>query len=133
MATLHAKSFPGESKTYRTQRNKLLREEIKLRRQIEAVAALRRKLPQGGPVKEDYVFEEMSANAFRNVRAPTICTPSNFFSTNRSSSPVTICSACPARAASINILSFGSQQTRTVRVARTRSPRNAITANVCST
>jgi len=61
MTTLHDKKFPGESKTYRAQRNKLLLKEIKLRKQIEDVAALRRTLPHGGAVKEDYVFEEMSA------------------------------------------------------------------------
>lgn len=48
--------FPNESKQYRTARNKLLDAERKLRRQIEAVAAQRRKLPPGGEVKEDYVF-----------------------------------------------------------------------------
>jgi predicted dithiol-disulfide oxidoreductase (DUF899 family) len=41
-------------------RNALLEEEIALRKQIERVAALRRKLPQGGPIKEDYVFEEVN-------------------------------------------------------------------------
>jgi predicted dithiol-disulfide oxidoreductase (DUF899 family) len=61
MTTLHDKKFPGESKTYRTHRNKLLLKEIKLRKQIEDVAALRRTLPHGGAVKEDYVFEEMSS------------------------------------------------------------------------
>ena len=48
--------FPNESKQYRTARNKLLDAERKLRRQIEAVAAQRRKLPPGGEVKEDCVF-----------------------------------------------------------------------------
>jgi predicted dithiol-disulfide oxidoreductase (DUF899 family) len=32
---------------------------MKLRKQTEDVAALRRKLPPGGKLKEDYVFEEM--------------------------------------------------------------------------
>jgi predicted dithiol-disulfide oxidoreductase (DUF899 family) len=55
---LHEVRFPGESKSYRTARNNLLKAEIDLRREIERVAALRRKLPVGGAVPEDYVFEE---------------------------------------------------------------------------
>jgi len=51
--------FPGESPTYRAAREKLLKSEIALRRQIEAVAAERRKLPLGGTLKEDYAFEEL--------------------------------------------------------------------------
>lgn len=58
MVKLHAMKFPGESTAYRTARNKLLIEEVKLRRHLEAVAALRCKLPPGGKLKENYVFEE---------------------------------------------------------------------------
>ena len=54
---LHTTRFPGEKPAYRSARDKLLKEEIKLRRQIETVAAMRRKLPLGGALKEDYVFE----------------------------------------------------------------------------
>lgn len=50
--------FPNENKAYRTAREKLLSAELKLRRDIEKVAALRRKLPAGGAVPEDYAFEE---------------------------------------------------------------------------
>jgi predicted dithiol-disulfide oxidoreductase (DUF899 family) len=50
--------FPNESKAYRSARSKLLKAEIDLRRRVEQVAALRRKLPLGGEVPEDYVFEE---------------------------------------------------------------------------
>ena len=53
----HALRFPGESTTYRKARDKLLKEEMALRRQTEAVAAQRRKLPLGGKVPDDYVFE----------------------------------------------------------------------------
>ena len=49
--------FPNESAAYRQARNALLVEEIKLRRQLEQVAALRRRLPPGGEVKKDYRFE----------------------------------------------------------------------------
>src|SRR5271155_3047239 len=50
--------FPGETPKYRTARNKLLTAERDLRRHVEQVAAMRRKLPLGGPIPEDYVFEE---------------------------------------------------------------------------
>jgi predicted dithiol-disulfide oxidoreductase (DUF899 family) len=49
--------FPNESPEYRQARNHLLSEEIELRRHIEQVAALRRALPPGGEIPEDYVFE----------------------------------------------------------------------------
>ena len=48
--------FPGESVEYRAARNRLLEQEIELRRTMEAVAAARRRLPPGGVVPEDYVF-----------------------------------------------------------------------------
>jgi len=49
-------SFPGESAEYRAARNRLLEEEVALRRAMEAVAVARRQLPPGGIVPEDYVF-----------------------------------------------------------------------------
>ena len=52
-------SFPNESAEYRAARDRLLQSEIELRRQMEAVAEERRKLPKGGLVREDYAFEEM--------------------------------------------------------------------------
>src|SRR5581483_4258353 len=56
--TLHSERFPGEGDQYRAARDELLRAEIDLRRRIEAVSALRRKLPLGGAVPQDYEFEE---------------------------------------------------------------------------
>jgi predicted dithiol-disulfide oxidoreductase (DUF899 family) len=50
-------TFPGESPAYRAARNRLLEQEIDLRRAMEAVAEARRGLPPGGRVKEDYVFQ----------------------------------------------------------------------------
>jgi predicted dithiol-disulfide oxidoreductase (DUF899 family) len=50
-------SFPGESKEYREARDRLLQQEIELRRASEALAEARRGLPLGGAVPEDYVFE----------------------------------------------------------------------------
>ncbi|MEV3989854.1 DUF899 family protein [Streptomyces sp. NPDC049837] len=49
-------SFPGETPEYRAARDRLLTQEIELRRAMEAVAAARRALPPGGEVPEDYVF-----------------------------------------------------------------------------
>jgi predicted dithiol-disulfide oxidoreductase (DUF899 family) len=49
--------FPGESSEYRRARNELLEAEAELQRQNEKVAALRRALPAGGLIREDYVFE----------------------------------------------------------------------------
>ena len=53
---LHHLAMPGESAEYRTARNKLLTDEMALRRQIESGAELRRALPAGGTVAKDYVF-----------------------------------------------------------------------------
>src|SRR5262249_31220825 len=54
--------FPNETPEYREARDRLLEAEIALRRQTETVAAMRRALPPGGPLKEDYVFEEGAAD-----------------------------------------------------------------------
>jgi predicted dithiol-disulfide oxidoreductase (DUF899 family) len=55
-------AFPGESAEYRAARDRLLRQEIELRRTTEPVAATRRELPPGGVVPEDYVFQGPGAN-----------------------------------------------------------------------
>jgi predicted dithiol-disulfide oxidoreductase (DUF899 family) len=60
---LHSIRFPGESSSYREARNKLLEAEMALRKHLEEVAALRRQLPLGGAVPEDYIFEEGAAGA----------------------------------------------------------------------
>lgn len=52
--------FPGESVAYRRARTELLAEEIDLRRRIERVAEMRRALPPGGEVPEDYEFQGVS-------------------------------------------------------------------------
>jgi predicted dithiol-disulfide oxidoreductase (DUF899 family) len=57
LAATNKAHFPNESPEYRRARNALLAEEIELRRHIESVAALRRALPTGGAVPEDYAFE----------------------------------------------------------------------------
>lgn len=66
----HEVRFPGESPAYRVARDDLLRAEIALRRQTEEVAAQRRRLPPGGLVPTDYVFDEgnIDNDEVRHVR-----------------------------------------------------------------
>jgi predicted dithiol-disulfide oxidoreductase (DUF899 family) len=56
LAARNKTKFPNESAEYRSARQALLAEEIELRRHIERVAALRRDLPAGGTVPENYEF-----------------------------------------------------------------------------
>jgi predicted dithiol-disulfide oxidoreductase (DUF899 family) len=63
--------FPNETPAYRAARDDLLRAEIDLRRRTEEVAALRRRLPLGGPVPEDYAFD---AGDGRTVRLSELFT-----------------------------------------------------------
>ncbi|MEO1987458.1 MAG: DUF899 family protein [Martelella sp.] len=56
LAARNTSHFPNEDETYRKARNALLIKEIELRRQIEAVAGMRRSLPPGGAVPRDYAF-----------------------------------------------------------------------------
>ena len=58
-------TFPGESKEYRAARERLLEQEIELRRAMEAVAVARRELPRGGVAPEDYVFRVPERTATR--------------------------------------------------------------------
>jgi predicted dithiol-disulfide oxidoreductase (DUF899 family) len=59
MATTHDKRLPNESAEYRSARDALLAEEQALRARTESVAEMRRSLPQGGAIGEDYEFEEL--------------------------------------------------------------------------
>jgi predicted dithiol-disulfide oxidoreductase (DUF899 family) len=68
--------FPGESPEYRAARDRLLDQEMELRRAMEAVAAARRQLPPGGQVPEDYVFQGKTADgAPTNVRLSELFEP----------------------------------------------------------
>jgi predicted dithiol-disulfide oxidoreductase (DUF899 family) len=60
--------FPGESSEYRVARDRLLEQEIALRRQMETLASARRALPPGGVVPEDYVFDTINADGQRTER-----------------------------------------------------------------
>ncbi|HET6949128.1 MAG TPA: DUF899 family protein [Acidimicrobiales bacterium] len=71
-------TFPGESAEYRAARNRLLDQEIELRRSMERVAAARRALPPGGVVPEDYAFQGLGADG-----APTAVRLSELFAPGR--------------------------------------------------
>jgi predicted dithiol-disulfide oxidoreductase (DUF899 family) len=55
-------TFPEESAEYRAARDRLLEQEIELRRAMEAVAVARRQLPPGGVLPEDYVLQGKAAD-----------------------------------------------------------------------
>jgi predicted dithiol-disulfide oxidoreductase (DUF899 family) len=56
LAARNKAHFSNESPEYRQARNALLAEVIELRRHIERVASLRRALPPGGEIPEDFAF-----------------------------------------------------------------------------
>ena len=69
-------TFPGESAEYRAARNRLLEEEIELRRLMEAVAVARRSLPPGGEIPQDYVFRELGPDGKpRDIRLSELFAP----------------------------------------------------------
>jgi predicted dithiol-disulfide oxidoreductase (DUF899 family) len=49
--------YPNESREYREARDALLKDEQELVDKVKSVAAKRRKLPTGGQLKKDYVFQ----------------------------------------------------------------------------
>jgi predicted dithiol-disulfide oxidoreductase (DUF899 family) len=77
-----ARLMPGESDEYRRRRDELLAAEIALKDQRERVAVLRRGLPPGGPVTQDYRFLEGPADladdspsGFRETRLSELFAP----------------------------------------------------------
>jgi predicted dithiol-disulfide oxidoreductase (DUF899 family) len=73
-------AFPGESPEYRAARDRLLAQEIELRRATEAVAAQRRDLPPGGEVPQDYIFRGAGSDG-----SPTDVRLSELFAPGRDS------------------------------------------------
>jgi predicted dithiol-disulfide oxidoreductase (DUF899 family) len=73
-------TFPNESAEYRQARDRLLTREIALRRAMEAVAVMRRALPPGGAVPEDYIFQGADPDG-----APTDIRLSELFAPGRDS------------------------------------------------
>src|ERR1700730_12954132 len=55
-------TLPGESAEYRAARDRLLGQEIELRRAMEGVALAGRRLPPGGGVPKDYVVQGRGAD-----------------------------------------------------------------------
>lgn len=115
MKNYHDKRFPNESDSYREARNELLEAEINLRRQTEEVAGLRRKLPEGGEVKEDYIFEEMDASGNINqVKLSDLFEPGkdsliiySFMFSDKNEKP---CTSCNSIADGINGMVFHAEQ-----------------------
>lgn len=69
-------TFPGESAAYRQARDELLGQEIELRRATEEVAASRRRLPPGGVVPVDYIFQGLGKDGMRtDVRFSELFAP----------------------------------------------------------
>ena len=80
MGQFHRQHLPNETEDYRAARDRLLAAEKDLRVQVEKVAALRRKLPCGGLLKEDYVFEEggrdlSGSTTVTRTRLSELCAP----------------------------------------------------------
>ena len=57
----HQKRFPNETEAYRRARDELLNFEVDLRQRIAKLGELRRALPLGGALKEDYIFQEFDS------------------------------------------------------------------------
>lgn len=55
-------ALPNESAEYRAARDTLLAAEADLRSRVEDVAALRRTLPKGGQIPQDYAFRDLGGN-----------------------------------------------------------------------
>ncbi|MGA7238071.1 MAG: DUF899 family protein [Bryobacteraceae bacterium] len=56
LAATNKARYPNESAEYRAARNKLIAEEIELRRHLERVASQRRALPAGGEIPQDFAL-----------------------------------------------------------------------------
>jgi predicted dithiol-disulfide oxidoreductase (DUF899 family) len=75
---MHSFRFPGETPAYRSERDALTEAERELRRRVEEVAAMRRRLPLGGLLPEDYAFEACDAegaDAPRTLRFSELFAP----------------------------------------------------------
>jgi predicted dithiol-disulfide oxidoreductase (DUF899 family) len=115
MKNYHDKRLPNESDVYREARNELLEAEINLRRQTEDVAALRRKLPNGGKLKEDYVFEEKDASGnIKQTKLSELFAPGkdsliiySFMFSDKNEKP---CTSCNSIMDGINGMVFHAEQ-----------------------
>jgi predicted dithiol-disulfide oxidoreductase (DUF899 family) len=112
-------NFPNESKDYRKARQKLLRAEVELRKKIEAVAAERRKLPPGGEVPEDYVFEGET----RPVRISELFERGNTLVAYSFMYGPKMPEACPMCTSMLDGLNGNAQHTNLVVIAKSPLPR----------
>lgn len=92
MGQYHDQTFPNENTDYRAARDALLTEEIELRHQAEKVASMRRGLPLGGAVSEDYAFENLdgetiSMSALFSDKSPNLLIYSFMFSDGGNACP----------------------------------------------
>ena len=60
--------YPNERKNYRAARDALAKDEQELIAKVKAVAENRRKLPRGGELKEDYVFQWANGKVGKPVK-----------------------------------------------------------------
>ncbi|MGH8690770.1 MAG: DUF899 family protein [Burkholderiales bacterium] len=115
--------FPNETKDYRSAREKLLEAERELRKHVEEVAALRRKLPPGGEVPEDYVF----ASADGKVKLSELFTNGNTLVAYSFMYGPKMQKACPMCTAMLDGLNGNAQhiaqRTNLVVIARSPLPR----------
>ncbi len=75
MSVAHNTRFPGEDPAYRQARDELLDAELKLDRMVKRVASLRRDLPLGGPVPQDYCFQTLADGVERDIRLSELFAP----------------------------------------------------------
>jgi predicted dithiol-disulfide oxidoreductase (DUF899 family) len=75
MGRFHERRFPGEDDAYRTARDELLAAEMDLRQRLEDVATMRRELPPGGALPEEYVFVEETADGETETRFSDLFAP----------------------------------------------------------
>lgn len=67
--------FPNEPENYRAAREELLQAEIDLRAKVWEVAGLRRRLPVGGEVKQDYEFRTVENGAEKTIKMSELFMP----------------------------------------------------------
>lgn len=72
---MHKKRFPNESPLYREKRFELLKAEISLKEQVESVAKMRRELPLGGELKEDYLFSQIKTESTEPIKFSDLFEP----------------------------------------------------------
>ena len=75
MQAQHDKRYPNEDAAYRDARTALLQAELELDAKVNEVATLRAALPDGGAVKEDYVFRTATDGQEHDIRLSELFAP----------------------------------------------------------